>query len=86
MRLIVFVLYLGTGALLHAIFVGPQFDWTSAWTLGWLLGWPIVVIGAIWTFVIVIIAIVFFWFCLVGLVDGLRSVLMRKHGERRRAL
>lgn len=41
MRLIGFAIYLGIGAMLHAIFVGAQFDWSSAWTLGWLLGWPI---------------------------------------------
>lgn len=34
-------LYLGMGALFHALFVGSRFDWSSAWTWGWLLGWPV---------------------------------------------
>ena len=34
-------LYLGIGALLHALIVGATFDWSSAWTWGLLLGWPV---------------------------------------------
>jgi hypothetical protein len=41
-------LYLGIGALFHAVMVGPQFDWVSAWTWGWLLGWPIMIFVAFW--------------------------------------
>ncbi len=41
MRLVSFAIYLGIGAMLHAMFVGATFDWTSAWTFGWLFGWPI---------------------------------------------
>lgn len=41
MRLIGFAIYLGIGAMLHALFVGAHFDWSSAWTIGWLVGWPI---------------------------------------------
>lgn len=52
MRLIIFAIYLGIGAMLHALFVGPQFDWSSAWTFGWLFGWPIMVVMATWTFII----------------------------------
>lgn len=44
MRLIGFAIYLGIGAMLHALCVGPQFDWSSAWTFGWLLGWPIMLV------------------------------------------
>lgn len=44
MRLIFFAIYLGIGAMLHALFVGPHFDWSSAWTFGWLFGWPIMVV------------------------------------------
>lgn len=43
MRLVGFSIYLGIGAMLHALFVGAHFDWTSAWTFGWLLGWPIMI-------------------------------------------
>lgn len=44
MRLIVFAIYLGIGAMLHAVFNGAQFDWSSAWTFGWLFGWPIMLV------------------------------------------
>lgn len=53
MRLILFAIYLGIGAMLHAIFVGAQFDWTSAWTFGWLFGWPLMLIA---TFGVAILA------------------------------
>lgn len=54
MRLIIFAIYLGIGALLHAAFVGPTFDWSSAWTFGWPLmllitSWVIVIVGAVIT-------------------------------------
>jgi hypothetical protein len=48
-RLIGFAIYLGIGAMLHALFVGPHFDWASAWTIGWLLGWPIMAVITTWT-------------------------------------
>lgn len=48
MRLIIFAIYLGIGAMLHALFVGAQFDWSSAWTFGWLLGWPIMIFISFW--------------------------------------
>lgn len=38
---IVLAVYLGIGALLHGVFVGPTFDWSSVWTFGWLLAWPV---------------------------------------------
>lgn len=40
-------LYLGIGAICHLIFIGAQFDWSSAWTWVWLLGWPLMVLFAI---------------------------------------
>lgn len=43
MRIISLGIYLGIGAMLHALFIGPHFDWSSAWTFGWLLGWPIMI-------------------------------------------
>jgi hypothetical protein len=48
MRLTGFAIYLGIGALLHAVFVGATFDWSSAWTFGWLFGWPIMLFIAFW--------------------------------------
>lgn len=35
-------LYLGVGALMHALFVSTQFDFSSALTWGWLLAWPLI--------------------------------------------
>lgn len=52
MRLIIFAIYLGIGAMLHALFVGATFDWTSAWTIGWLLGWPVMIFICFWTVII----------------------------------
>jgi hypothetical protein len=50
MALIGLAIYLGIGAMLHAVFVGSHFDWSSAWTFGWLLGWPIMMMGALLAF------------------------------------
>jgi len=55
MRLIGFAIYLGIGAMLHAIFNGAQFDWSSAWTFGWLFGWPIMLVV---TFGLTILAVI----------------------------
>ena len=58
MRLISFAIYLGIGAMLHALFIGPHFDWTATWTFGWLFGWPIMLFisfaEAAWTVLIVL--------------------------------
>lgn len=59
MKLVVFAIYLGIGAMLHALFVGAQFDWSSAWTFGWLFGWPLMIVAAI-------LAITALWLALVG--------------------
>lgn len=53
MRLIFFAIYLGIGAMFHAIVLGPQFDWSNAWTFGWLFSWPLML---------------FIWFWAIGLV------------------
>jgi hypothetical protein len=45
-------IYVGIGALLHAIFHSPQFDWSSAWTWGWLLGWPFMIFVAFWAVIL----------------------------------
>src|SRR5262249_50832275 len=52
MRLLGFAIYLGIGALLHALILGPHFDWTSAWTFGWLFAWPLMLF--IWFWIVVI--------------------------------
>lgn len=64
MRLIGLAIYLGIGAMLHALFVGPHFDWSSAWTFGWLFGWPIMVTIATWTFAIGVAVAVGIGWCL----------------------
>lgn len=53
MRLVGFGIYLGCGAMLHALFIGPTFDWASAWTFGWLFGWPIMLFIVGWAVVLV---------------------------------
>jgi hypothetical protein len=58
MRLIIFAIYLGIGAMLHAMFVGSQFDWASAWTFGWLFGWPIMLVLASWAAILIIAALI----------------------------
>lgn len=60
MRFLVLVglaIYLGIGALLHALFVGPHFDWSSAWTFGWLLGWPIMGVVGLFAFGLSVMAV-----------------------------
>jgi hypothetical protein len=49
--------YLGIGALCHALFVGSHFDWSSAWTYGWLFGWPAMIFAAAWALMLVLIVI-----------------------------
>jgi hypothetical protein len=39
------LLYLGIGAMLHAIIAGDTLAWDSAWTWGLLIGWPAFVLG-----------------------------------------
>ena len=48
MKLIGFSIYLGIGALLHAMVLGPKFDWSNAWTFGWLFGWPLMLFTWFW--------------------------------------
>jgi hypothetical protein len=50
-------IYLGIGALLHALFVGAHFDWSSVWTWVWLVGWPIMLFVTFWTVVISIVIV-----------------------------
>jgi len=59
MALVGLSIYLGIGAMLHALFVGPHFDWSSAWTFGWLFGWPIMGLVGMVAIGLVIMAIVF---------------------------
>lgn len=37
-------LYLAIGALLHLLFVGSHFDWSSVLTWLWLFGWPLMAV------------------------------------------
>jgi hypothetical protein len=36
-----FAIYVGCGALIHALTIRPVFDWSSAWTWAMLLAWPL---------------------------------------------
>jgi hypothetical protein len=48
------LLYLGIGALCHAVFIGAQFDWSSAWTWGVLFGWPMAMLGAMFALAVLV--------------------------------
>lgn len=61
MRFVIFAIYLGIGAMFHAVFVGSQFDWQSAWTYGWLLGWPIMLVLGVVGFAFALMPLVFLW-------------------------
>jgi biotin transporter BioY len=65
MRLVAFAIYLGIGAMLHAVFNGATFDWTSAWTFGWLFGWPIMLFivggGFILALLVVLVGTAIIW-------------------------
>ena len=76
-------LYLGIGALLHAIFVGAQFDWSSAWTWGWLLGWPVMFLMALSTFLLIMFALVMVAVILMAIGDAVSN--LRPKQRRRRA-
>jgi hypothetical protein len=41
MRITQLLIYVCIGAMCHAFFVDPIFNWHSALTYGWLLGWPL---------------------------------------------
>jgi hypothetical protein len=53
MLLLVLICYLGIGALLHALILGPTFVAVSLISWGILLGWPVVLAGFIAAFCIV---------------------------------
>lgn len=46
------IVYLGIGSLLHAMFLGAQFDFGSAWTLAFLFAWPVILVLAFMAFLI----------------------------------
>ncbi|WP_332116016.1 hypothetical protein [Azorhizobium caulinodans] len=52
-----FAIYLGIGAMCHALFYSATFDWNSAWTWGWLLAWPVALFVWFWSVVLIVIAI-----------------------------
>lgn len=43
MRFVNLAAYVGIGSLMHLLFIGSQFDWSSAWTFAWLFGWPFLI-------------------------------------------
>lgn len=52
------LLYLGIGALFHAVIAGETLAWDSAWTWGLLIGWPLVVVAIGGTIAIIVTLIV----------------------------
>lgn len=64
MRLIFFAIYLGIGAVFHAMVLGPQFDWSNARTFGWLFGWPLMLL--IWFWAIGLVVMIVTGLCLAG--------------------
>ena len=75
MRLTRFAIYIGIGALCHAFFVGPVFDWSSAWTLAWLLVWPLMLIAKFAGFVLEFIVICFAAGCVLILMMALGQAI-----------
>ena len=79
MKLIVFGLYIGFGAMLHALIVGPTFDWSSAWTFGWLFGWPLMLV---FTFTAAILFGLIVAACLWAAWEWLKSIAHWRHKRR----
>lgn len=80
MRLIGFAIYLGIGAMLHAMVLGPTFDWSSAWTFGWLFGWPLMLFIWFWAGILMIavaiglVCAVYAWLGVIGRWQARRKV------------
>lgn len=74
------VLYIGAGALFHALILGDEIDWTSAWSLGILIGWPAALIGGIALACIAVTIVV----VIVVSIDE-RVAAWRRRRERRQA-
>ena len=54
--------YLGVGALIHAAYIGPHFDWQNAWTWGVLLGWPFLIM--VWGLGLAVLVAIVVWLLL----------------------
>lgn len=52
--------YLAIGALLHCLFLGPHFDFTSAYTWLWLFGWPLMLIVTFGVIALLVLALMVF--------------------------
>ena len=50
--------YLGCGALIHALLIGPHFDWSNAWTWGVLLAWPLALLVWFGKWIAIAVAVV----------------------------
>lgn len=85
MPVIAIGIYLGIGAILHAVFVGAVFDWSSAWTYGWLLGWPVAV-GAFFFAATLVLGLAYFLFYLItGTAERIRIRRRREATRKDRA-
>ncbi|GBU16830.1 MULTISPECIES: hypothetical protein [Methylobacterium] len=55
--------YLGIGALVHAWFLGPQFEQGNLWSWGYLFAWPVPLL--FW-----VVASILIFLCYAGLLVG----------------
>lgn len=85
MKLVGFAIYLGIGALLHAVFIGPQFDWTSAWTFGWLLGWPIMLLISFWALIIGVAIVAGFGIAILAWIESIANWRARRRASKRKS-
>jgi hypothetical protein len=44
--LVIGAMYLGTGAFMHALLLGQNFDVSNLWSWGVLFGWPVIALAA----------------------------------------
>jgi hypothetical protein len=70
MRIVSLLIYLGIGAMCHALFLGARFHFNDAWTYAWLLGWPIMLFWSIAFYILAFGAVAFIaislWTSLLG--------------------
>lgn len=86
MKLILLAIYLGIGAMLHAVFVGPTFDWHSAWTFGWLFGWPVMFFITFWAGILGLAILGAVIGCLYWWLDTFAHWRERRRNQKRKAV
>jgi hypothetical protein len=71
MSLTRFAIYVGIGALCHAVFIGTQFDWSSAWTFAWVFAWPLMLFAKLVVYFVAFLVICFVTGCVVLVVEAI---------------